>query len=62
LRSGLLLGPSPEDGRDDYVSWRILQMRCDHALYPVDASTFGNAKANSSATQGSSFAGSAAGS
>jgi hypothetical protein len=34
LRSGLLLGPSPEDGRDDYVGWRILQRRCAHALYP----------------------------
>lgn len=36
LRSGLLLGPSLEDGRHDSVGWRILQMRCAHALYQVD--------------------------
>jgi len=41
LRSGLLLGPSLEDGRHDFVGWRILQMRCAHALYQVDASPFG---------------------
>src|SRR5262249_2662306 len=36
---------SPEDGRDDYFGWRILQMRNVHALYPVDASPLSNAKA-----------------
>src|SRR6516164_2875997 len=46
LRSGLLLGPSPEDGRDDYVGWRILQMRCAHALYPVDEAHSATPKLN----------------
>jgi len=46
LRSGLLLGPSPEDGRDDYVGWRILQMRCAHALYLVDEAHSATPKLN----------------
>src|SRR5262245_4561978 len=45
MRSGLLLGPSPEDRRDDYFGWRILQMRNVHALYSVDASPLSNANA-----------------
>ena len=34
LRSGLLLGPSPEDGRDTYIGWRVLKLRCAHPSIP----------------------------